>query len=352
MSKFSTAMKNHLNYCLMSMVVLLNLMMILTTCKKKCGTPLSASTNSASSITQSKATLNGVVNTDGPGLFVVTFEFGKTSSYGEIYGTDFRGGNGYIPTQVHTYLTWLSANTTYHYRIKAVSSCQTTYGKDVSFTTLNIGESGIIFNPNLTYGSAKDNDGNNYKTIQIGIQTWMAENLKTTKFNDGTAIPLEVHNQTWATLTTSAFCWYNNDSSTYKSNFGALYNWYAVNTSKLCPIGWHVPTDAEWTILMTYLGGINAALGNLQEVGTTNWLSQNPDATNGSGFTALPSGYRYNIATSDIGIGYLSYWWSSTECSTNNAWNIYIYYSNNFGSLQRLSDDKRDGNSVRCLMDL
>ena len=108
--------------------------------------------------------------------------------------------------------------------------------------------------PALNYGSVTDIDGNNYKTIQIGTQTWIDGNLKTTRYNDGTVIPNVTDIYAWEALTTPGFCWYDNNEDTNKATYGALYNWFAVNTGKLCPVGWHVPTDAEWTTLTTYLG--------------------------------------------------------------------------------------------------
>jgi hypothetical protein len=104
-------------------------------------------------------------------------------------------------------------------------------------------------------GSVKDIDDNSYVTKKIGNQVWMAENLKTTKYNDGSAIPLVTDNTGWVNLTTDAYCWYSNDPGTYGNTYGALYNWYAINTGKLCPEGWHLPGEDEWTTLSTYLGG-------------------------------------------------------------------------------------------------
>ena len=100
-----------------------------------------------------------------------------------------------------------------------------------------------------------DVDGNTYKTVIIGTQVWMAENLKTTKYNDGIQIPLVTDPITWINLKSAAYCWYNNDLATNKNIYGAIYNWLVVNTGKLCPIGWHVPSDTEWTTLTTFLGG-------------------------------------------------------------------------------------------------
>ena len=140
--------------------------------------------------------------------------------------------------------------------------------------------------------SIKDIDGNKYKTVTIGTQVWMAENLKTTKFNDGTPIPMVKENDAWANLTTPAFSWYNNDSIDNKRNYGALYNWYTVSTNKLCPVGWHVPTEAEWATITAYLGEVGLAGGKLKDAGTVHWRTPNTGATNESGFTALPGGYR------------------------------------------------------------
>jgi len=138
----------------------------------------------------------------------------------------------------------------------------------------------------------KDIEGNVYPTVNIGTQVWMAENLKTTKYNDGMAMPLVSDNNAWEALKTPGYCWYNNDAAANKNRFGALYNWYTVNTKKLCPAGWHVPNDKEWTTLRTYLGGEEIAGGKLKETGTTHWTSPNTDATNQTEFTALPGGGR------------------------------------------------------------
>jgi uncharacterized protein (TIGR02145 family) len=138
--------------------------------------------------------------------------------------------------------------------------------------------------------SITDKDGNVYTSVTIGTQVWMVENLKTTKLNDGTAIPNVTDNTAWTSLTTPGYCWYNNDVAN-KTPYGALYNWYTVNAGKLCPTGWHVPTDAEWTTLITFLGGEDVAGGKLKETGTTHWESPNNVATNESGFKGLPGGF-------------------------------------------------------------
>ena len=155
----------------------------------------------------------------------------------------------------------------------------------------------------------RDIDGNAYSAVTIGTQVWMVQNLKTTKYNDGTSIPLVTDPTAW-TLGTDEYCWYNNNAKN-KTPYGALYSWYAVNTGKLAPAGWHVATDAEWAVLVAYLGGDNSAGGPLKEAGTTHWASPNAGATNSSEFSALPGGVRSGDGTFADSSGW-GYWWSST----------------------------------------
>lgn len=197
-------------------------------------------------------------------------------------------------------------------------------------------------------GYVKDIDGNGYITVRIGSQWWMAENLKTTKLNDGTDIPMVFDNKTWGSLTTIAYCWYKNDEENYKNEYGALYNWYAVNTGKICPVGWHMPSDNEWTTLTNYLGGENVAGGKLKEASTTHWDSPNIGATNESGFTALPGGSRLsNGEFRDIGQN--GNWWSSTEQSSQFAWQRVMF--RNLNGVGRVGCNMEYGFSVRCLKD-
>ena len=202
-------------------------------------------------------------------------------------------------------------------------------------------------------GTITDIDGNVYHTVTIGTQVWMVENLKTTKYNDGTAIPLVTDGQTWANLTAPGYCWYENDAASYKTTYGALYNWYAVNTGKLCPTGWHVPTDAEWTTLTDYLGGETVAGGKMKsigkiEAGTGLWYSPNTGATNESGFTAVPGGYRLDSGTF-YDFGFYGYWWSSSAINTGSAWYWFMYYYDS--NVYRSNSYKSSGFSVRCLRD-
>jgi uncharacterized protein (TIGR02145 family) len=215
----------------------------------------------------------------------------------------------------------------------------------------------VIFNVVLLLGigltaiqaqTVKDINGNVYKTVTIGTQTWMAGNLKTIKFNDGTAIPLVTNGEAWSSLSTPGYCWYNNDAATYKADYGALYNWYAVNTGKLCPLGWHVSTNAEWNTLISYLGGESVAGGKLKEIGTTHWLSPNNGATNKSGFTALPGGYRIYYSSFYCIVDY-GYWWSFSEDSVTGSYNRGLSYYDSY--VDSYYSDKRSGYSVRCLQD-
>ena len=208
-------------------------------------------------------------------------------------------------------------------------------------------------NPTSGYGpNITDSEGNSYKTVKIGTQTWMAENLKVSKYSDGTTIPNIIDNAQWSQLTTGAWSYYNNDAAN-NAKYGKLYNWYAVSKTtngnkNVCPTGWHVPTDAEWKVLTDYLGGDSIAGGKLKEVGTTSWKSPNTDATNTSLFTGLPGGYRFNNGYCNY-IGSIGYWWSSTEYYAFNAWGRALV--DNDGNADRGGDDKGVGLSVRCLRD-
>ena len=167
----------------------------------------------------------------------------------------------------------------------------------------------------------EDIDGNVYRTIIIGTQVWLAENLKTTHFNDGTPIPFVEDQLAWYELGAPGACLYKNDESANRNTYGALYNWYTVDTGLLCPAGWHVPSDEDWTILINYLGGEEVAGGMMKEEGVAHWISPNTGATNSSGFTALPAGYRGREVFSPAGN---TLFWSSTSVNDENAWTRYL----------------------------
>ena len=213
--------------------------------------------------------------------------------------------------------------------------------------------------------TVKDLDGNVYNTVTIGAQVWMKENLKTTKYNDGTAIPNIKVDSTWASLTTGAYCDYlniPNNSTTY----GKLYNWYVIDNNtaskvssnggkNVCPTGWHVPTDLEWVTLETYLGGDTIAGSKLKETGTTHWIGPNWVSTNESGFTALPGGFRYYYGAFSRMWDEGAWWstteflWSPTEKNTTLAFFRVVHYNND--KVSKENGGKNNGFSVRCLKD-
>ena len=203
---------------------------------------------------------------------------------------------------------------------------------------------GLVLFFNTSYRQADlnntvtDYDGNVYRTVKIGTQLWMAENLKTTKYNNGESILLVKDIVSWHNLSTPAYSPFGD-----KAVFHVFYNWYAVNTGKLCPNGWHVPTDYEWTILENYLGGNIIAGGKMKESGTRNWVSPNTAASNESGFSALPGG----PIGSDL-YGYDGFWWSST-LGNAAAWYRGLNYGT--GSISRNNIPMRAGFCVRCLKD-
>lgn len=240
-------------------------------------------------------------------------------------------------------LTGLKGRTSYYVRAYAIYGNEIFYGNTITFNTK---EYDIVFNPNVNYGSMTDIEGNVYKTVSIGSQIWMAENLKTTKYQDGTLIPLITNNNEWGNDTSGAYCWYNNDES-FKDYYGGFYNWYTVNPGKLCPLGWHVPSDIEWTILTTFLGGSNVAGCAMKEIGTSHWYP-NSGATNSCGFTGLPGGPRF-IPTSFNTIGFAGAWWSSTAAGLGYAWSRTLENDNAYASKK---DYRRNaGFSIRCLKD-
>ena len=209
--------------------------------------------------------------------------------------------------------------------------------------------------PNLTqsvtfnFMPCTDADSNHYTVVQIGAQIWMAENLKTTKYINGDIIPIVTDGITWVNLVVGAYCNYNNSLSN-SLTYGKLYNWYAVNTAILAPNGWHVATDAEWTTLTNYLLGETGSGGKLKKNCTTLWQSPNTAATNKSGFTALPGGYREGSGGTYADMGVDGIWWSATEIpTTDGAWNRSVCCADS--NVYRTSYYKPNGLSVRCVRD-
>jgi len=198
-------------------------------------------------------------------------------------------------------------------------------------------------------GFITDQDGNKYKTVMIGDQIWMAENLRTTSLNDGTPVVNETDMTKWVQVTTPACCWVNNDEKT-KSEYGAMYNWHAVNTGKLCPSGWRVATDEDWTRLTDYLGGVEVAGGKLKEKGTIRWKEPNTGATDETFFSAVPAGYRYGYFWAQgtfYELGLNGYYWTGTVCTDTHAWSRTMNATNT--KVYRSIFVKNNGFSVRCI---
>lgn len=216
-----------------------------------------------------------------------------------------------------------------------------------------------IFDKKLSE-TVSDIDGNTYRTVTIGNQVWMAENLKTTRFNNGIEIPNITADSSWVSLKSSAYCWLNNDE-TYKNKYGALYNWFAVNTGSLCPVGWHVPADEEWKILEGNVDSrynVGDTIWNRNrnrgfDVGrrlmaTSGWHSEG-NGTNDYGFSALPGGERLKRNGRFFISGTNGFWWSSTEYDESRA----LYRSMLYGIeyMYRFYHPKGFGFSVRCIKD-
>lgn len=218
----------------------------------------------------------------------------------------------------------------------------------------------IIGNDECSNETVTDIDGNIYETVTIGTQIWMAENLKVTRYRNGDAIPNITSNSEWTSLTTGARCDYDNEADNVPV-YGRLYNWYAVNDSRgIAPEGWHVPTDAEWKQLEMHLGMSQSQAdskgwrgtdegGKMKEAGTSHWNSPNTGATNESGFTALPGGYRYGSYGSFNYLGGDAVFWSSTEYDSSHAWGRNLHY--NGAQAHRGNYDEQGGLSVRCVRD-
>jgi len=239
--------------------------------------------------------------------------------------------NGTGTGSFYSTITGLKTNTSYYLRAYATNSIGTGYGNTIPFSTVIV----------------TDIDGNIYHTVTIGSQIWLSENLKTTKYNDGTSIPLVTDNNVWKDNAIKAYCWNKNDVNN-KDVYGALYNWNVVNTGKLCPTGWHIPSKNEWLILQNFLGGDIIAGGKMKSTGTEYWYSPNTGATNESGFNGLPGGYRYKDGLSGS-IKIMGVWWTSTP--PNSGFTDHAFFKLEYDSnrLMYTYISPPTGASVRCL---
>ena len=243
-----------------------------------------------------------------------------------------------------------SKTSIYGFRIAITISLILVFSLFLSFKQSNIqplnketDSSGLT---DLQAQTVKDIDGNEYKTVTIGTQIWMAENLKTTKYNDGKDIPMVTDTTKWQQYE-QAYCWYNNKTEN-KNEYGALYNWYAVNTNKLCPVGWHVPVKEELKSLMKFSPKDTLTSGTLKEAGTVHWKIPNKGATNETGFSALPGGFR--SMNGEFGyIGEIGRWWTSSEENAYIGFSWILLYNNS--QVGPNWPSKRVGLSIRCLKD-
>ncbi|MFZ4725554.1 MAG: FISUMP domain-containing protein, partial [Paludibacter sp.] len=289
----------------------------------------------ASSITDSSAIVGVIISSNDKSQVSLTIGVCLNTTGNPTTSDLAYEGSGELG-QFTVKITELNAATKYYARAYVTNAAGTTlYGNEVYFTTMP-----------KNAGTVTDADGNVYQTVKIGSQIWMVENLKTTKYNDGTSIPYVTVDATWVSQTTPAYCWLSNSAVNYKESYGALYNWYAVNTGKLAPAGWHVPTDADWTELTTYLGGEIDCAGQLKDKGTALWLTPNTGANNISGFTGRPGGSRSNDGLF-YGVGGYGYWWTSTEGNAAGGWGRSLTY--NTTTVGRLNYYKGCGFSVRCI---
>ena len=314
------------------------------------------------SITPATAVLGGSISFDGG---AVVDERGVCWSTNQNPTTnDIKISLGSGTGSFSTIVNCLSFATRYYVRAYAVNSAGIAYGDQQYFTTS--GTNPIVFNSEIAYSYVSDIDGNCYKTVRMGYRTWMAENLRTSRYNDGTPIPNITNNDDWINLAvpnypvydiTGAFCWYNNDSAAYENGYGKLYNFGAVKTGKICPAGWHVPSASE---ILSIGGAINDECylgeylgGAIMETGQNHWFNPSSQCINNeTGFTALPGGLRDNNGIFE-NMGYNAYFWSSST-SSYAPWGIFLRlpHSRYFGQTPTsCSLYKIDGLSVRCVKD-
>jgi uncharacterized protein (TIGR02145 family) len=259
--------------------------------------------------------------------------------------------NGTGAGQFTSNLTNLTQNTLYYVKAYATNSIGTSYGNEITFTTAT--------SNNVTGPQVTDIDGNLYQSVTNCSQTWFRSNLRVSKYSDGTPIPQVTDPTQWGNLTTGAWCYYNNDPAN-DLTYGKLYNWYAIagihNSAsltdpslrkKLAPVGWHIPTDNEWTVLVDCRGGDNIAGGILKQTLTVYWQSPNTAATNTSGFTARGAGLRGS--SNFTSIRSTGIWWSSTQNNSTSAWRRSMRYSD--AGTSHNTSPMNDGLSVRCVKD-
>jgi len=292
-----------------------------------------------SAITQTTANSGGNISADGGATVTargVIWSISQNPTVALSTKTSNSTGTGAFTSNI----TNLTANTTYYVRAYATNSTGTAYGNEVSFKT-----SAVV----TTNSGVTDLCGKSYKEIIIGNQTWISENLSTCKYRNGDPIPHVKDDATWASLTTGAYCYFNNDSTKYAAIYGKIYNWFAVTDSRgLAPTGWHIPSQTELTTMINTLGGAATAGGKMKTTGTT-YCSTNTSATNTSGFSGLPAGDRRGFNGVFNNIGVFGGFWSTTQFDSSNAWNFRLYCNSAEATIG--NDGKRHGFSVRIIKD-
>jgi uncharacterized protein (TIGR02145 family) len=292
-----------------------------------------------SAITQTTANSGGNISADGGATVTargVIWSISQNPTVALSTKTSNSTGTGAFTSNI----TNLTANTTYYVRAYATNSSGTAYGNEVSFKT-----SAVV----TTNSGVTDLCGKTYKEIIIGNQTWTSENLSTCKYRNGDPIPHVKDDATWASLTTGAYCYFNNDSTKYAAIYGKIYNWFAVTDSRgLAPTGWHIPSQTELTTMINTLGGAATAGGKMKTTGTT-YCSTNTSATNTSGFSGLPAGDRRGFNGVFNNIGVFGGFWSTTQFDSSNAWNFRLYCNSAEATIG--NDGKRHGFSVRIIKD-
>jgi uncharacterized protein (TIGR02145 family) len=299
-------------------------------------------TTSVTGVTMTAAVSGGNITDDNGGAVSASGVCWNTSGTPTI--SDFKSTDGTGTGSFSSSIAGLAAGTVYFVRAYATNSAGTGYGSQIRFST-----------------SVSDIDGNVYKTVVIGTQLWMQSDLKTTRYNTNTPIPtvttidLPSSNAAWAALNSDACCWYDNNPS-YGSTYGMIYNWYAVETTMLCPSGWHVPSDADFKILEIYLGMTQLEADNSGWRGTnqgtqlkftSTWTPST--GTNSSGFAGLGGGYRYGVDGSFNDMGVVSYWWSSSLHWDDTTKALYRRLDSSEAGVYREGVIKAGGKSVRCL---
>ena len=292
-------------------------------------------TGQVSGVTASTAVCGGSITNDGGSPITAKGVCWSTTPDPDI--NDFFTSDGTGTGTFSSSLINLAPATVYYVRAYAKNDVWTVYGEQATFVT-----------------KLADGEGNLYNTVKIGTQVWMAENLRATKLNDNTAIPNVTDDALWVGTAVPAYCWYDNDIA-YKPTYGALYNWYAVNSGKLCPSGWHVPTDGEFKMLEQSLGmaidqlelwGWRGTDQGIKMKNITGW-DDGGNGTNSSGFTALPGGYRFGGTGAFYWVTTITYWWTSTEDDADRGW--YRRLDSSSTGIYRASTSKKGGKYIRCL---